>query len=188
MDIKWVEDEELTAAVLEDVFLPARRSREIATADLKNPVFPRPEGRARDLVDELGRLASSGVRVRLLHSGVPSASFLERLRETGIHGMRETGDLSAPPGSFTMRRCVRTHLKLIIADGERIYLGTANLTGAGLGSKSPKRRNFEAGIVTSEPDFVERGRALFSAVWDGVFCDECGRKAYCPVPLEEPGF
>lgn len=188
MDIAWYEDEELTAAVLDGVLLPARRTLEIATADLKNPLFPRREGSTRDLVDELGRLAASGVRVRLLHSGVPSASFLERLRETGLHLMKESGEPSSAPGSFTMRRCIRNHLKMIVADGGSIYLGTANLTGAGLGSKSPKRRNFEAGFVSAEPELVERGRGLFSAIWDGVFCDECGRKRYCPEPLEEPGF
>jgi len=185
MDLKWAEDEELDAEVLRGLMLEATATLEMATADLKNPRLPRPEGRTRDLVEELHRLASSGVTVRLLHSGVPSESFLTRMRETRLHEVTESGGV---PGSFTMRRCIRCHLKMIVVDGERMYLGTANLTGAGLGAKSPRRRNFEAGVVTSEAEFVRRGRSLFSAIWDGIFCDECDRKKYCPVPLEEPGF
>jgi len=184
-DIQWIENEELDAQVLRELLLGARDSVEIATANLKNPTLPRERGRARDLVEELYRLGSSGVTVKLLHSGVPSESFLTRMRETGLHDVTESGGV---PGSFTMRRCVRCHLKMIVADSERIYLGTANLTGAGLGAKSPRRRNFEAGIVSAEPGLVRRGRSLFSTIWDGIFCDECGRRKYCPVPLEEPDF
>ena len=40
------------------------------------------------------------------------------------------------------------HFKLIIIDSTIAYVGSANLTGAGMGMKSPKKRNFEAGILT----------------------------------------
>jgi phosphatidylserine/phosphatidylglycerophosphate/cardiolipin synthase-like enzyme len=183
---RWVEDEELTAEVLERLILGARRSLEIATADLKNALIPRKGGPTRDLVEELYRLASSGVEIRLLHSSVPSESFIDRMRETALHELRPG---AKGRGSFTMRRCVRTHLKLVVSDGEQVYLGTANLTGAGLGAKSARRRNFEAGIVSADPEALRSARALFSAIWDGIFCPECGRRArWCPAPLEEPTF
>lgn len=36
------------------------------------------------------------------------------------------------------------------------YIGSANLTGAGIGMKSAQRRNFEAGILTNEHFFGKR--------------------------------
>ncbi len=191
MQCQWYEHEELNGAALRDVLLSARHTLEIATADLKNLIVPREKGKggkARDIAEELWRMASSGVDIRLLHSGVPSESFIRSMRTLKLHDMRPADDPEAPPGSYTMRRCIRCHLKMIVRDGEAIYLGTANLTGAGLGSKSDRNRNFEAGIVTDDAEAVDRGRDLFNAIWDGIFCDECGRTKYCPVPLEEPEF
>lgn len=43
----------------------------------------------------------------------------------------------------------------MIFDMETAYIGSANLTGAGMGMKSENRRNFEAGILTNDPEFVE---------------------------------
>ena len=37
------------------------------------------------------------------------------------------------PTHAWLRQCPRVHLKTIIVDGEQLYLGSANLTGAGLG-------------------------------------------------------
>ena len=39
--------------------------------------------------------------------------------------------------------------------GKRAYFGSANLTGAGMGAKGDTRRNFENGILTDDPAFVE---------------------------------
>jgi phosphatidylserine/phosphatidylglycerophosphate/cardiolipin synthase-like enzyme len=44
--------------------------------------------------------------------------------------------------------CPRVHLKSLIIDGRFAYVGSANLTGAGMGAKSDRRRNFESGIIT----------------------------------------
>lgn len=40
--------------------------------------------------------------------------------------------------------CPRAHFKMIILDFESAYIGSANLTGAGIGMKSSNHRNFEA--------------------------------------------
>jgi phosphatidylserine/phosphatidylglycerophosphate/cardiolipin synthase-like enzyme len=85
-----------------------------------------------------------------------------------------------------MRRCPRVHFKTIVVDGRAAYLGSANLTGAGLGAKAAERRNFEVGVWTDDPAIVGRLAALFSAVWDGAFCEGCGRRADCPSPLAGP--
>ncbi|MHC5158611.1 MAG: phosphatidylserine synthase, partial [Planctomycetota bacterium] len=53
------------------------------------------------------------------------------------------------------------------------------LTGAGMGAKSPKRRNFESGIITTAPEMIESIMDQFDAVWMGQFCPDCQRKQYC---------
>ena len=149
----------------------------IATANLKEVYLPPPEGsrrrRARSILDVLAEVGKRGVEVRILHSGVPSGPFRERLKE----GM--------PPG-LIMRRCPRVHAKAVIADGRWMYLGSANLTGAGLGAKSARRRNFEAGVWTDETNLIDPVADMLDRVWNGVECGDCGRREHCPEPLEEP--
>src|SRR5438552_3618023 len=84
-----------------------------------------------------GRLTerTRGVEVRLLHAGVPSAAALLELKE-GL------------PKNLWIRRCPRLHAKTVIVDARGMYLGSANLTGAGLGAKADGRRNFEWGVWT----------------------------------------
>ena len=64
------------------------------------------------------------------------------------------------------------------------YIGSANLTGAGLGMKSTRNRNFEAGILTDDPALVEAAMNQFDSVWAGFKCKNCGRKQYCSDPVE----
>ena len=51
-------------------------------------------------------------------------------------------------GGLALRQCARLHLKAVIVDGALLYLGSANWTGAGLGAKGDRNRNFELGFVT----------------------------------------
>ena len=79
---------------------------------------------------------------------------------------------------------VRVHFKLIIVDSAIAYVGSANLTGAGMGMKSPKKRNFEAGILTDDPEMLEAAIEQFDNVWIGKFCKDCGRRDYCSDPIK----
>jgi phosphatidylserine/phosphatidylglycerophosphate/cardiolipin synthase-like enzyme len=151
----------------------ARDSLLLATATLKAVLVPGPRGQVESLPRLLARLGRRGVLVRVLHSGIPSGPFREELK-------------SIEPRAFQMRRCVRTHFKAAVIDGKRLYLGSANLTGAGLGAKSAARRNFEVGLLTDDPDLVDRVADLFEAIWSGAMCPDCGRRDHCPEPLEEP--
>jgi len=145
----------------------------IATADVKNLHLPRPRGRSRSILELFEELAARGVEVRLLHSGVPSGAFLGELKR------------HFPP-ALTMRRCPRVHVKAVVADAARMYLGSANLTGAGLGAKSPRRRNFEAGVWTDETALIDPVLDMLDGIWRGAHCGDCGRREHCPEPLEEP--
>ena len=77
----------------------------------------------------------------------------------------------------------RVHFKIIVFDSKVAYIGSANLTGAGIGMKSTRTRNFEAGILTDEPSLVEAAMNQFDAVWAGFKCKDCGRKKYCGDPI-----
>ena len=63
--------------------------------------------------------------------------------------------------------CPRVHFKLIIIDCTIAYVGSANLTGAGMGIKSPRKRNFEAGILTDAPELLDATIEQFDNVWMG---------------------
>lgn len=63
------------------------------------------------------------------------------------------------------------------------YIGSANLTGAGLGMKGASTRNFEAGILTDEPTLVDAAADQFDAVWNGMHCAKCRRKSFCTDPI-----
>ena len=153
----------------------AKVSIDLMTADFKAMLVPTHahSRRAESIVEVFRKLAARGVEIRLLHAGVPSAAALLELR-------REL------PGGLTIRRCPRLHSKTVIVDSAAMYLGSANLTGAGLGAKSDGRRNFESGIWTTSPELIGGMLDEFNHLWEGRFCKACQRRDVCPVPLEEP--
>lgn len=163
--------------------LAAKVSLDIMTADFKAMLVPDTgalrgkTGRSRSatsIVDRLAALAARGVEVRLLHSGVPSGPALRQLRQL------------APDANLTIRRCPRLHAKTVVIDSRAMYLGSANMTGAGLGAKSAKKRNFELGVWTTSPALIDAVMLRFNHLWEGGQCPACGRRGVCPVPLEEP--
>jgi phospholipase D-like protein len=124
------------------------------------------------LFDEL---AARGVELRLLHAELPSRPFRAQLAQ---HPRLVAGGLA-------LRRCPRVHLKAVIVDGELLYLGSANWTGAGLGARGSGRRNFELGIVTDDAPLLDQVQAMYEQIWTGGECAACKLRALCPGPLSE---
>ena len=62
-------------------------------------------------------------------------------------------------------------------------MGSANLTGAGIGMKAETTRNFEAGILTDDLQIVEQAMNQFDEVWIGKRCKTCKRKEFCSDPI-----
>jgi len=181
-----VMDREHLRRVVYDGMLSARVSVDIATADLKAVLIPEPgktTSRSRktppSILDRLFRMAQRGVEVRVLHAGVPSGPALLELKKL----IKRHGPL---PGNFTLRRCPRLHAKAVIIDADRMYLGSANLTGAGLGAKAEVNRNHELGVWTQSTPLIDAVSQYFNSLWEGSRCQGCGRRDVCPVPLEEP--
>jgi phosphatidylserine/phosphatidylglycerophosphate/cardiolipin synthase-like enzyme len=75
------------------------------------------------------------------------------------------------------------HMKCVIADGRIAYIGSANLTGAGLGAKGEHRRNFEAGIVTEDKAMIADLMAFCDEFYSGSWCQKCQRRTLCPNPI-----
>lgn len=72
---------------------------------------------------------------------------------------------------------------MMVFDGREVYIGSANLTGAGIGMKSSDKRNFEAGILTDDPTLVVTAMNQFDSVWMGRYCKSCKRKDVCPYQI-----
>jgi phosphatidylserine/phosphatidylglycerophosphate/cardiolipin synthase-like enzyme len=75
--------------------------------------------------------------------------------------------------------CIRNHAKVIIVDDELAYVGSANITPAGLGQGIISPGNFEAGILTNNPELVGSIRDFFAMVWDANSCKGCHRADQC---------
>lgn len=171
--VQLVVDGQHFQRVVLDSMLEAEVSLAIATADFKAMLIPDRSRQAPSIVRHFVRLAERGVEVRLLHASVPSSAALRELKR-GL------------PANLTIRRCPRLHAKTVIVDTGTMYLGSANLTGAGLGAKGPQRRNFEWGIQTQSTALIDAVLQQFNALWEGDRCKDCQRQDFCPVPLEEP--
>lgn len=143
----------------------------LGTADLKDLHVAQPRGQ-RPYLSMVAELIDRGVEVRLIHAKEP--------------GPRFRADFDRYPNlAARLERvlCPRVHFKLIIIDSRICYIGSANLTGAGMGMKSPHRRNFEAGVLTTEPALLSAAMEEFDRVWRGEGCTRCGHKRTCPDPL-----
>ena len=173
--VELILNEQHFARVVRDGILKTKTSIDIMTADFKAMLVPTgiSSRNAPSIVTIFRRLADRGVEIRLLHAGVPSSAALLELRKELPHGL-------------TIRRCPRLHSKAVVIDCRMMYLGSANLTGAGLGAKSDGRRNFEMGIWTESAPLIDGVLEEFNTLWEGHHCQSCQRKDICPVPLEEP--
>ncbi len=145
-----------------------KRELWVGTADIKDVYIRQGRGEAAPLLGVWAGLLERGGNVRLIHAKEPDPAF------------REDFDRYPILASVLERvLCPRVHFKLIIMDLECAYIGSANLTGAGIGMKSDRRRNFEAGILTTDPALVTAAIEQFDGVWMGRHCPRCGRTKFC---------
>ena len=139
----------------------------IGTADIKD-LYVRDIRGMKPLLKVLSDLVKNGVEIRLIHAKEPGPAFREDFDKYPvlIKGMERV-------------LCPRVHFKIIIFDLKTAYIGSANLTGAGLGMKGENTRNFEAGILTTDKELVNEAIDQFDTVWMGSFCKNCRRKEFC---------
>jgi len=151
----------------------ARKFIWIGTADIKDMYIARGTAMV-PFLSVLADLIKRKLEVRLIHAKEPGPAFRK--------------DFDKHPVLFSgLERvlCPRVHFKMIIIDGKLAYCGSANLTGAGMGAKNEKNRNFENGFITDDPKLIEQLMEQFDSVWRGSHCKKCGRKEFCQdCPLE----
>jgi phosphatidylserine/phosphatidylglycerophosphate/cardiolipin synthase-like enzyme len=168
MDItEFITNRQIYDRVILGAIPEAREFVWIATADLKD-LYVKKGRRMVPFLEVLSGLLDRGVLVRLIHAKEPGPAFRE--------------DFDRYPNlidGLERMLCPRIHFKSVIVDGRFAYTGSANLTGAGMGAKGEHRRNFEAGVVTSDAELVRPIMEQFDQLWMGAHCGRCDRKKFC---------
>jgi len=152
----------------------AKRFLWVVTADVKDLFIEGDGGRFVPLLAVLAGKLREGVEVRLIHAKEPGPRFRKDFDKFPEF---VKSDL------FERILCPRMHMKCIIADGRAAYVGSANLTGAGMGAKSEHRRNFEAGFVTEDRQHIRQLMTFLDEFFVGDWCVKCQRREFCPEPI-----
>lgn len=149
-----------------------KQSLWIGTADIKD-LHVKVGETTKPFLAVIALLIRRGVAVRLIHAKEPGPNF--------------RADFDRYPVLYDLLErvlCPRVHFKMVVFDGKEVYIGSANLTGAGIGMKTADKRNFEAGILTDDPQIVEQAMTQFDDVWRGYHCNSCRRRDFCPDPIK----
>lgn len=169
-EYQYIANEDHYEKVIEKI-KDCKKTLWIGTADIKDLYVKDGRG-SKPLLAVLSDLAKRGVAIRLIHAKEPGPAFREDFDKYPalIEGLERV-------------LCPRVHFKIIIFDLKTAYVGSANLTGAGLGMKGENTRNFEAGVLSSNKDFVKNAAIQFDEVWMGAHCKSCKRKQFCSDPI-----
>ena len=143
----------------------------VGTADIKD-LYVDVGNEKKPFLALIAQLIRRGVEVRLIHAKEPGPNFREDFDKYPVLYDRLERVL-----------CPRVHFKMFVFDGKEVYVGSANLTGAGIGMKAETTRNFEAGILTDDPEIAEQAMNQFDDVWMGKHCKSCKRRDYCHDPI-----
>ena len=117
------------------------------------------------LIRSLNLAARRGVDVRLILPARSNHISADLARASYVRELHEAG------GQVLLLGPRMLHAKAVVIDCQRMYLGSANLTGAGLGAKGEMKRNFEMGIWTESPTLSDSVVDQFNALWDGSRCE-----------------
>jgi len=164
--IRYIANEQHYADVVQEI-TKLKHDVWIGTSDIKDMYIKR-NNVVIPFLKILAELIDRKVNVRLIHAKEPGPNFRKDFDKYPalIKGLERV-------------LCPRVHFKLIIFDLHTVYIGSANLTGAGLGMKSKDNRNFESGILTNDPEIVAKAIDQYDNVWMGKYCPSCNRKTFC---------
>jgi excisionase family DNA binding protein len=120
-------------------------------------------------IERLIGKAVQGVSIQIICS-MPSKSFTKEWMEY----FQQMDN----PKLFEYKFCERNHAKVFIIDDKSAYVGSANVTRAGLRQDTSTQQNFEAGILTEDPELVSSIKAFFTEIWNSKWC-ECNMENNC---------
>lgn len=167
MATKYISNKEIYEEVISKMIPLAKSFLWIATADMKD-LHVKEGDKFVPFLKVLSNLLKKGISIRILHAKEPGVAFRK--------------DFDKYPNlinDLEMMLCPRNHTKMVIVDGISAFVGSANLTGSGMGAKSETKRNFESGIITDENDIINPMMEQFDNIWMGRYCDKCKRKEFC---------
>jgi len=166
-------NEAIYRKVVVELLPQTRKFLWIVTADIKDLHVPKGR-RFVPLLEILSDLIEGGVAIRLMHAKEPGPRFRE---DFDRYPNLIDSDL------FERILCPRIHTKAVVIDGTQAFIGSANLTGAGLGAKGQHKRNFEAGMLTKDPNHLRELMEWIDQLYLGEFCQKCQRRSVCPDPI-----
>lgn len=170
---KLILNEAIYAEVIEHLKERVHAFLWVITADIKD-MYVRRGRRSLPFIEVLAELLEEGKSVRLIHAKEPGERFCRDF---------DRFDVFLQSDNFERVLCPRVHTKAIIIDGKWAFIGSANLTGAGLGMKKHTKRNFEAGYITEEKKDIEQLMDWADALYLGAYCKECAFYKRCPDPM-----
>lgn len=165
--IEFITDRDIYTRVILQAIPGARKFLWIATSDLKD-MYVEKGKKAVPFLEVLSDLVGRNISVRLIHAKEPGANF-----------RRDFDRYPDLIGGLERVLCPRVHFKAVIVDGRFAYIGSANITGAGMGAKGLTKRNFENGIVTDDRKLIRPIMEQFDGIWMGTRCRDCRRKEFC---------
>ena len=171
--MKLLFDRDLYEGFTQAYLVNASRFVWVATANMKGTGILY-KGKFMTFVDLMASQVNSGVSFRMIHAELPSAPFRRRYEQLDGSGLLSAG--------VEFLHCIRMHAKIFIVDGHAALVGSPNLTGAGIGAKSEKNRNFEIGFLLEGKPEAEPFMEYFDYIWMGGPCPSCGRRDLCPAP------
>jgi len=149
------------------------------------PILNQSNERNATILDARGRLAalSVGIPQFMLSSTLPVRFALEFFKEEGLNA----GDVLVANDPYHGGGHLPDYnvFAPVVVDGELLYLGSANWTGAGLGARGSGRRNFELGVVTDDAPLLDQVQSIYERIWTGGECASCKLRDECPGPLSE---
>jgi len=155
--------------IVQNGFLKAKEHIWFTSAKTTDFMIPNPRTKeAFQFSQRLYQLAGRGIKIKFLLSPKEAEKkFYQKLKYAE---------------NIEFRFCYDMHMKIVLVDSTWLYYGSANLTGAGLGSRSRKgRNNFEMGTITVDPSAISEVEKHLENIWSGSHCQGCYQKmkGYC---------
>ncbi|MGC9779577.1 MAG: phospholipase D family protein [Candidatus Heimdallarchaeota archaeon] len=155
--------------IVHNGFMKAKKKIWFTSAKVTDFMIPNPYTKeAFQFSQRLYQLAKQGIKIKfILAPKEKEKKFYQKLKDVD---------------NIEFTFCYNMHMKVVLVDSTWLYFGSANLTGAGLGSRTREgRNNFEVGTITIDQKAIEPVELLLQDIWIGSECKNCYQKnkGYC---------
>lgn len=158
--VQYLADKDISETLLPEIE-NAKQSIKIATSNFKNLFID-----GESIFSVFERKVNQGVKIQILCMSINDPA----IEELNSHLMLQNNKL------FVIKVCPRNHMKMFSFDWNIVYVGSANLTNAAMGSRTKAHMNFENGIITDDRKIVTEVIGHFDRVWIASACEGCKSK------------